>query len=54
MTVAILGLTLASVLLASLLLANDALPLMPLIIVAVVDSYVTLAHLAPVSVSTPS
>ena len=45
MTVAMLGLPLVSVLLASLLLAADGVALMPLIIVAVVVSYVLSAHL---------
>ncbi len=48
MTVAMLGLPLVSVLLASLLLAADELSLMPLIIVAVVVSYVVSARLTPV------
>lgn len=47
MTAAMLGLPLVSVLLASLLLAADGLKLMPLIIVAVVVSYVISARLAP-------
>ncbi|MEP7368333.1 MAG: chloride channel protein [Dermatophilaceae bacterium] len=47
MTVAMLGLPLVSVLLASLLLVSDWLNLTPLIIVAVVVSYVASAHLAP-------
>jgi H+/Cl- antiporter ClcA len=46
MTVAMLGLPLVSVLLPSLLLASDGVALMPLIIVAVVVSYVVSAHLA--------
>jgi len=48
MTVAMLGLPLVSVLLASLLLAADGLILMPLIIVAVVVSYVLSARLVNV------
>lgn len=47
MTVAMLSLPLVSVLLASLLLAADAPTLMPLIIVAVVVSYVLSARLTP-------
>ncbi len=47
MTVAMLGLPLTSVLLVSLFLENDALELMPLVIVAVVVSYVTSARLTP-------
>jgi H+/Cl- antiporter ClcA len=45
MTVAMLGLPLTSVLLASLLLESDGIALMPLIIVAVVVSYVVSAHI---------
>jgi len=52
MTVAMLGLPLVSVLLASLLLAADGIALMPLIIVAVVVSYVVSAHLATPSTET--
>lgn len=48
MTVAILGLPLTATLLASLLIGADALAVMPLVIVAVVVSYVTSAHLTPV------
>jgi H+/Cl- antiporter ClcA len=48
MTVAMLGLPLTSVLLASLFLEADAVKLMPLVIVAVVVSYVASARLAPV------
>ena len=47
MTVAMLGLPLTSVLLAVLILASDALALTPLVIVAVVVSYVTSGRLAP-------
>jgi H+/Cl- antiporter ClcA len=53
MTVAMLGLPLVSVLLPSLLLASDAVELMPLIIVGVVSSYVVSAHLAPAPVAEP-
>ena len=49
MTVAMLGLPMVSVLLASLLLSSDGLTLMPLIIVAVVVSYVASARLTPLS-----
>jgi hypothetical protein len=47
MSVAMLGLPLVSVLLATLLLEADGLALMPLVIVAVVVSYVTAARLSP-------
>jgi hypothetical protein len=47
MTAAMLGLPLTSVLLASLFLEADAIKLMPLVIIAVVVSYVTSARLAP-------
>ena len=47
MCVAMLGLPLVSVLLPSLLLASDAVSLMPLVIVAVVVSYVASARLEP-------
>jgi H+/Cl- antiporter ClcA len=47
MTVAMLGLPLTSVLLASVFLEADAVKLMPLVIVAVVVSYVVSARLAP-------
>jgi H+/Cl- antiporter ClcA len=47
MTVAMLGLPFTSVLLVSLFLQADAVALMPLVIVAVVVSYVASAHLAP-------
>jgi hypothetical protein len=53
MTVAMLGLPLTSVLLASLFLASDSLALMPLIIVAVVVSYVASARLTPKPAATP-
>ena len=54
MTVAMLGLPLVSVLLAVLLLAADGIALMPLIIVAVVVSYVASAHLVVPSTETTS
>jgi H+/Cl- antiporter ClcA len=47
MTVVMLGLPLTSVLLTTAFLQADGLQLMPLVIVAVVVSYVTSAHLAP-------
>jgi H+/Cl- antiporter ClcA len=47
MTVAMLGLPLVSVLLATLILQADGIALMPLVIVAVVVSYVAAARLAP-------
>jgi chloride channel protein, CIC family len=47
MAVAMLGLPLTSVLLATVFLQADALDLMPLVIVAVVVAYVTSARLAP-------
>ena len=47
MSVAMLGLPLVSVLLPALFLAQDAVDLLPLIIVAVVVSYVASAHVAP-------
>jgi H+/Cl- antiporter ClcA len=53
MTVAMLGLPLVSVLLPSLLLAGDAVELMPLIIVGVVASYVVSAHLEPAPTPSP-
>jgi H+/Cl- antiporter ClcA len=53
MTVAMLGLPLVSVLLPSLLLAGDAVELMPLIIVGVVASYVVSAHLEPAPTASP-
>jgi hypothetical protein len=52
MTVAMLGLPLTSVLLASLFLEADAVSLMPLVIIAVVVSYVASARLAPTPPST--
>ena len=54
MAVAMLGLPLTSVLLATVFLQADALDLMPLVIVAVVVSYVTSARLAPPPSPTPS
>jgi len=45
MTVAMLGLPLTSVLITSLFLQSDAVTLMPLVIVAVVVSYVASARL---------
>ena len=47
MTVAVMKLPLTSVLLASLLLLSDAAKVMPLVIVAVVVSYVAVAHVTP-------
>jgi H+/Cl- antiporter ClcA len=47
MTVAMLGLPFTSVLLVSLFLQADAVALMPLVIVAVVVSYIASAHLTP-------
>ena len=47
MTAAMLNLPFTSVLLVSLFLQADAVALMPLVIVAVVVSYVASAHLAP-------
>jgi H+/Cl- antiporter ClcA len=47
MTVAMLNLPFTSVLLVSLFLQADAVALMPLVIVAVVVSYVASAHIAP-------
>ena len=47
MSVAMLGLPMVSVLLAALLLSSDGVTLMPLIIVAVVVSYVASAHVGP-------
>ena len=47
MTVAMLGLPLTSVLLVAVLLQADAVPLLPLVIVAVVVSYVASARLGP-------
>jgi H+/Cl- antiporter ClcA len=55
LTVAMLGFPLVSVLLASLLLSSDGIALMPLIIVAVVVSYVVSAHLsAPPPTTAPA
>jgi hypothetical protein len=58
MTVAMLGLPLTSVLITSLFLQADAVSLMPLVIVAVVVSYVASARLAAtapdVSTSAPA
>lgn len=50
MTCAMLGLPLVSVLLVTLFLQADGLPLMPLVIVAVVVAYVVSARLAPTPV----
>jgi hypothetical protein len=47
MSVAMLGLPLTSVLLAAVFLEADAIHLLPLIIIAVVVSYVTSARLRP-------
>ena len=47
MTVAMLGFPLTSVLLVAVFLHADAIALMPLVIVAVVVSYVTFARLGP-------
>jgi H+/Cl- antiporter ClcA len=52
MTVAMLGLPFTSVLLVSLFLQADAIALMPLVIVAVVVSYIASAHLTPPSTQT--
>jgi hypothetical protein len=54
MTVAMLGLPLTSVLIVAVLLPTDALALTPLVIVAVVVSYVATARLAPSPPSAPS
>jgi hypothetical protein len=54
MAVAMLGLPLTSVLLATVFLQADALDLMPLVIVAVVVAYVTSARLAPPPSPAPS
>jgi H+/Cl- antiporter ClcA len=54
MSVAMLNLPLTSVLLASVFLESDAVPLMPLIIVAVVVAYVTSARLAPAKTPRPA
>jgi len=53
MTVAMLGLPLTSVLIVAVLLPTDALALTPLVIVAVVVSYVATARLAPSAPSAP-
>ena len=53
MTVAMLGLPLTSTLLVSLLIGADGIAAMPLVIVAVVVSYVTSAHLAPAPEEAP-
>jgi hypothetical protein len=53
MTCAMLGLPLVSVLLVTLFLQSDGLPLMPLVIVAVVVSYVVSARLAPTPAPAP-
>jgi hypothetical protein len=53
MSVAMLGLPLTSVLLATLLIGADGLAVMPLVIVAVVVSYVASAHLGPVTAPPP-
>ena len=53
MTVAMLGLPLVSVLLVALFLQADGLALMPLVIVAVVVSYVVSARLAPLLAPAP-
>ena len=53
MTVAMLGLPLTSVLLTTLFLQADGLSLMPLVIVAVVVSYVASARLAPAPAPEP-
>jgi hypothetical protein len=54
MAVAMLGLPLTSVLLATVFLQADAPDLMPLVIVAVVVAYVTSARLAPPPSPAPS
>jgi H+/Cl- antiporter ClcA len=53
MCVAMLGLPLTSTLLATLLMGADGLAVTPLVIVAVVVSYVTSAHLAPAADPAP-
>jgi hypothetical protein len=53
MTVAMLGLPFVSVLLVALFLQADGLALMPLVIVAVVVSYVVSARLAPAPAPAP-
>lgn len=54
MTVSMLGLPLVSVLLPSLLLASDAVVIMPLTIVGVVTSYVVSARLTPLPTPAPA
>jgi H+/Cl- antiporter ClcA len=54
MSVAMLGLPLTSVLLASVILQADAVALMPIVIVAVVVAYVTSARLAPAPAPSPT
>jgi len=54
MSVAMLGLPFTSVLLASVILESDAVPMMPIVIVAVVVAYVTSARLAPAKASAPA
>ncbi len=54
MTAGALKLPLTAVLLPSLLFVSDALSLMPVVIVAVVVSYVTAVWIAPSAVETPS
>ena len=53
MSVVMLRLPLTSVLLPSLLLASEAVPLMPLVIVAVVVAHVASAHLTPSPAAKP-
>jgi hypothetical protein len=53
MCVAMLGLPLTSVLLATLLLLSDGLRVMPLVIVAVVVSFVVSTRLRPVEARAP-
>jgi H+/Cl- antiporter ClcA len=53
MCVVMLGLPLTSVLLATLFLGTDGVPVMPLVIVAVVVAHVTAAKLAPILIPTP-
>jgi hypothetical protein len=53
MTVAMLGLPLTSTLLVSILIGADGVAAMPLVIVAVVVSYVTSAHLVPAPEEAP-
>ena len=54
MTAATTKFPLTSVLLASLLLLSDAVPLMPLVIVAVVVAYVAVAHIGPLLATRPA